>query len=296
MPIIVNGERIEDQAIHGESMRLQQGGAGQEAISMAEHNLVDQVLMRQEAVRRAYSVTPAEVEQGLHELFIENGGKEAFMQRHRLTEADEPRLREHVVTRRRVEKLVDDICADVPAPTAEAVKAYFDEHPDEFIQPIRVRASHIVKRPASQDDEETFAAMCEARERVLAGEEFAALAEEYSDCSSEPGGDLGFFVKGHMVPGFEVVAFSMKPGEVSPVFMTQFGMHVLKVFEREDARPLEFGEVEKDLGKRLHEEARDEVFSKYLEDLRTKAKIEKVTDSKVDKKPAKKGKGKKKGK
>jgi parvulin-like peptidyl-prolyl isomerase len=263
---------------------------------MAEHHLVDQVLMRQEAVRRSYTVTPAEVEQGLHKLFVENGGKEAFMQRHRLTDADEPRLREHVVTSRRVEKLIDDICADVPPPTAETVKAYFDEHPDEFVQPMRVRASHIVKRPTSQDDEETFAAMCKARERIMAGEDFAALAEEYSDCSSEPGGDLGFFAKGHMVPGFEVIAFSMKPGEVSPVFMTQFGMHVLKVFECEEARPLAFEEVEKDLGKRLHEEARDEVFSKYLEELRNKAAIEKISENKVDKKPAKKGKGKKKGK
>jgi peptidyl-prolyl cis-trans isomerase C len=293
MPIIVNGERIEDQAIHGESMRLQQGGAGQEAISMAEQNLISQVLMRQEATRRSYTVTPAEVEQGLHELYVENGGKEAFMQRHRLTEADEPRIREHVVMRRRVEKLVDDICADVPALADEVVKTYFDEHPDEFVQPARVHASHIVKRPESQDDEATFAAMCEARERIIAGEDFATLAEEYSDCSSEPGGDLGFFFKGHMVPGFEVVAFSMKPGEVSPVVMTQFGMHVIKVFEREESRPLEFSEVEKDLAKRLHEEARDEVFSKYLDDLRNKAKIEKISEHKVEKKPAKKGKGKK---
>jgi parvulin-like peptidyl-prolyl isomerase len=293
MAILVNGERIEDQAIYGESMRLQQGGAGPDAAKMAEQNVIDQVIMRQEATRRAYTVTPAEIEQGLHKLFVESGGKEAFMQRHRLTEADEPRLREHVVISRRVEKMIDDVCADIPAPTAEAVRAYFDEHPDEFVQPARVRASHIVKRPTSQDDEETFAAMCEARERVLAGEPFAELAAEYSDCSSEPGGDLGFFAKGHMVPGFEAVAFSMKPGEVSPVFVTQFGMHVMKVFEREDPRPLTFEEVEKDLAKRLHEDARDQAFSTYLEGLRKKADIQRADAPKPERKQAKKGKGKK---
>jgi parvulin-like peptidyl-prolyl isomerase len=292
MATIVNGERIEDQAIQGEAMRLQQAGAGPDAPEIAERHMIDQVLMRQEAMRRAYTVSPAEVEQGLHKLFVENGGKEAFMQRHHLTEADEPRLREHVVTSRRVEKLVDDTCADVPTPTDEAVRAHFDEHMEEFVKPLRVRASHIVKRPASEDDQETFAAMCEARERLQAGEDFPTLAEEYSDCSSEPGGDLGYFAKGQMVPGFETVAFSMKPGEVSPVFVTQFGMHVMKVFEREDPRALEFAEVEKELGRRLHEEARDAVFTEYLEQLRTKAKIEKISEDEPAKKQGKKGKKK----
>ena len=292
MAIIVNGERIEDQAIQGEAMRLQQAGAGPDAAEIAERHMIDQVLMRQEAMSRAYTVAPAEVEQGLHKLFVENGGKEAFMQRNRLTETDEPRLREHVVTSRRVEKLVDDTCADVPTLTDEAVRAHFDENVEEFVKPLRVRASHIVKRPASEDDQETFAAMCEARERLQAGEDFPTLAEEYSDCSSEPGGDLGYFAKGQMVPGFETVAFSMKPGEVSPVFVTQFGMHVMKVFEREDPRALEFPEVEKELARRLHEEARDKVFTEYLEQLRTKAKIEKISEDEPAKKQAKKGKKK----
>ena len=296
MAITVNGERIEDQAIQSESMRLQQGGAGPDAAETAERNVIGQVIMRQEAVRRAYAVSPAEVDVGLQRMFAENGGKEAFMQRHHLTDEDEPRLREHVVMSRRVEKLVEDVSADVSALASETVRAYFDEHSEEFEKPLRVRASHIVKRPAGEDDEETFVVMCEVRERLLAGEEFASLAEEYSDCSSEPGGDLGFFAKGHMVPGFETVAFSMKPGEVSPVFVTQFGMHVMKVFEREDPRPLAFDEVEKGLAKRLHGEARDEVFTQYLEELRAKADIRRIDEPEPAEKEGKRGKSKKKGK
>ncbi len=288
MAILVNGERIEDQAIQGEAMRLQQAGGGPDAAQHAQRNLIDQVLMRQEAARRAYAVGPAEIEQGLHKLFVEQGGREAFFQRHRLTEADEPRLREHVVTSRRIEKLIDDICAEVPAPDAAAVRAYFDEHPDEFVKPLRVRASHIVKRPQGSDDDGTLVALCEARRRLQAGEDFATLAAEYSDCHSEPGGDLGFFAKGQMVPGFEVVAFSMATGEISPVFMTQFGLHIMQVFEREEPRPLDFAEVEKDLAKRLHEDARDKVFGEYLEQLRAKAKIQTAPEPKP-------GKGKKKG-
>ena len=289
MAIIVNGERIEDEAIQRECMRMQQAGAGPDADQAAERNLIDQTLMRQEAERRAYAVTPAEVEQGLHRLFAENGGKEAFMQRHRLSEADEPALREHVVRSRRIEKLVDETCADVAPPTEEAVRAHYEAHRREFLQPERVRASHVVRRPTGPDDQDTFAAMCEVRERLLAGADFAALAEECSDCHSEPGGDLGFFAKGQMVPGFESVAFSMRVGEVSPVFVTQFGMHVMKVFAREDARPLDFDEVKDSLRRRLHEEDRDQAFNHYLEQLRARADIRREGKAKADRKKARKG-------
>lgn len=287
MPILVNGERIEDQAIQGETMRLQQSGAGADAAVMAKRHLVEQTLMRQEAKRRGYQVSPAEIEQGLHKLFMNHGGRESFLQRHRLGEADEPMLREHVAANRRIEKLIDEICADVPAPSAEAVRAYYDEHPAEFVQPERVHAAHIVKQPTGPDDETTFATLREVRRRLRAGEDFAALAGEYSDCRSEPGGDLGFFAKGRMVPGFEVVAFSLEPGEISPVFSTQFGLHVLKVFAREEARPLAFAEIEGTLAKRLHDDARDEAFGAYLEQLRAKAKIQDKPAAKAGKKSGK---------
>lgn len=281
MPILVNGEPIEDQAIQAETMRLQQSGAGNDAAEMAKRHLVEQTLMRQEAKRRGYQVSPAEIEQGMHKLFMNHGGRDSFLQRHRLSETDEPMLREHVTANRRIEKLIDEICADVPAPSAETVRAYFDEHPEQFVQPDRVHAAHIVKRPSSPDDEATFATLCEVRRRLLAGEEFAPLAAEYSDCQTEPGGDLGFFAKGHMVPGFEVVAFSMEPGEISPVFSTQFGLHVLKLIAREASRPLAFDEVEATLAKRLHEDARDAAFGAYLEKLRAQANIqEKKTPAK----------------
>jgi len=287
MPILVNGERIEDQALQAETMRLQQSGAGNAAAEMAKRHLVEQTLMRQEAKQRGYQVSPAEIEQGLHKLFMNHGGRESFLQRHRLGEADEPMLREHVAANRRIEKLIDDICADVPAPSAETVRAYYDAHPGEFVQPERVHAAHIVKQPTSADDEATFATLCEVRRRLRSGEDFATLAGEYSDCQSEPGGDLGFFAKGQMVPGFEVVAFSMEPGEISPVFSTQFGLHVLKVLAREEARPLAFADLEGKLAKRLHDDARDETFGAYLEQLRAKATIQDRPAAKSGKKGGK---------
>lgn len=74
---------------------------------------------------------------------------------------------------------------------------------------------------------------------AVRGDDFAAIAEMYSDDpgSAQNGGSLGVFGKGQMVPEFEQTAFKMKPGEISQPFRTQFGWHVIKLIEIADASP-----------------------------------------------------------
>ncbi|MBW6516316.1 MAG: peptidylprolyl isomerase [Candidatus Cloacimonetes bacterium] len=72
-------------------------------------------------------------------------------------------------------------------------------------------------------------------DRLREGEDFGALAKEYSDCpSAERRGDLGFFGPGTMIKEFEDVAFALKPGEISRVVETQFGYHIIKMEERDE--------------------------------------------------------------
>lgn len=78
--------------------------------------------------------------------------------------------------------------------------------------------------------------------QLNAGANFADLAQAYSqDEGSRPnGGDLGWFPRGLQLisPEIEAAAFELQPGQVSDVIQTQFGFHVLKVENRETARPL----------------------------------------------------------
>jgi parvulin-like peptidyl-prolyl isomerase len=102
----------------------------------------------------------------------------------------------------------------------------------------RVRARHILLRipegasPAKSDSVRDLAASL--RERLLAGEDFGALAGEYSEDtgSGANGGDLGSFGRGEMVPPFEEAAFSLDVGGISPVVETDFGLHLIRVDER----------------------------------------------------------------
>jgi len=121
-------------------------------------------------------------------------------------------------------------------------KAYFDQHEAAFAGVDSVRARHIIllSSPADKDkDKAERKQLIESiRARILKGEKFERLAKMYSqDGSADRGGDLGFFARGQMVPDFENVAFSLKKGELSKVFETQFGYHLVQCTDKKPAAP-----------------------------------------------------------
>lgn len=93
--------------------------------------------------------------------------------------------------------------------------------------------------PEPRNEEQTLALANELRQRLLNGEDFAALAAEYSDDpgSAAEGGDLGWFGRGRMVAPFEEAAFSLAVDEISEPIKTDFGYHIIQVLERDAAHP-----------------------------------------------------------
>ncbi|HVF54910.1 MAG TPA: peptidylprolyl isomerase [Pyrinomonadaceae bacterium] len=110
--------------------------------------------------------------------------------------------------------------------TEADIDAYIAAHPELDTKKARAQAESIAQR-------------------AKAGEDFAALAKEFStDGSKDQGGDLGWFGRGMMVKPFEEAAFALKPGEVSGVVESQFGYHIIKLEERRtqngtDGKPAE---------------------------------------------------------
>ena len=119
--------------------------------------------------------------------------------------------------------------------TDEDVQAYYDENISYFTTPESFTASHILLMDADHTPERR--AEIEAiLERIQDGEDFAELAKEFSeDGSAENGGDLGTFYAGNMVAPFEEACLALRPGEVSGIVETDYGYHIIKMFERGDA-------------------------------------------------------------
>ncbi len=98
-------------------------------------------------------------------------------------------------------------------------------------------ASHILIRTNELvTDEDAEARLNSLRVRILNGEDFAELARANSDDtgSAIEGGSLGWSSPGVMVPEFEEKMNQLANGEVSEVFKSRFGWHLMKVYDRRE--------------------------------------------------------------
>ena len=164
--------------------------------------------------------------------------------------------------------------------TEEEARKFYDENLDKFFKkPETAKASHILIGSAENASAEERAKAKEKAEallkRVKAGEDFAALAKSDSSCpSSAQGGDLGSFSRGEMVPAFEQAAFALKPGEVSEVVETQFGYHIVKLTEKQEATTESFDNVKGKITEFLKREKVQKQLSEFVDEQRKAAKIE----------------------
>ena len=125
----------------------------------------------------------------------------------------------------------------------------------------QVRARHILIKVASDASD---AVRAEARAKIdgllgraRAGEDFAALAKEYSEDtgSAVRGGDLGYNPRGRMVPPFDEAQFSTQPGQISAVVTTDFGFHIIKVEGLREGDVPE-AEAKRELADKLYRDAK----------------------------------------
>lgn len=143
-----------------------------------------------------------------------------------------------------------------------------------------VHARHILikldpKATPEQVQEALKKAQALAQEARQPGVDFVELAKKKSEGpSASDGGDLGFFRRGTMVPEFDKVAFSLKPGEVSEPVRTKFGFHIIKVDERRNVGVKPFEEVKEQLRDRIVRSQIDKYTNDYVQELRSKAAIE----------------------
>lgn len=137
----------------------------------------------------------------------------------------------------------------------EELKDYYNEHIASYTAPERVNARHILISFSKNPEDKTETATIEAKAKEKAeaimtklknGEDFATLAKAESDDkgSATRGGELGWFIRGQMVPEFEKATFGLKqPKDLAGPIRTQFGYHIIELIDKKPAETRPFTEI-----------------------------------------------------
>ena len=154
----------------------------------------------------------------------------------------------------------------------ESLKASYNNFIADETSREEIKASHILMDTESE--------AIDVINMLNDGDNFAELAKNKSTGPSGPsGGDLGWFKRGQMVPPFEKAAFSLNKNEITqrPV-QTQFGWHVIKIFDKRIPEAPSY----ENMKSKLIQDLERKIVSKKILDLRNNALIEKLLSSELE--------------
>lgn len=144
-------------------------------------------------------------------------------------------LRDEVKDKLLVDRMRQSILSKVTV-TPRDVKRFYSEIPKDSLPllPAEVELYHIASmpKPSESSKQDAYKQLKEIRQKIVSDQEtFGDMAKKYSrdPGSARTGGELGTFGRGQMVPEFEEIAFNINEGDVSEIFETDYGYHILQV-------------------------------------------------------------------
>ena len=147
--------------------------------------------------------------------------------------------------------------------TEEDCKALYEQNPQFFQQGETVSAKHILVKEEAE--------CIEVLESIKGGEAFEDAAKRVSTCpSKERGGDLGAFSRGQIVPEFENAAFDAEIVALVGPVKTQFGYHLIKVENKQEATVVPFEQVAPQISLSLQQQKQGEAYGAKVEELKAK--------------------------
>ena len=162
--------------------------------------------------------------------------------------------------------------------TDEDARQYYTQHLSDYRISDRVNVAHILFKTTGKTPAEVATIEKTAQDvlaQIKGGANFADLAKKYSeDTSASKGGELGWVMRGQTVKEFENTAFSMKPGQVSDLVRTVYGIHIIKLEDKQTAHLESFDEVKApivaDLEKQRVADAQEKLADGLSRELRLK--------------------------
>lgn len=241
--------------------------------------LIEQALVWQAAERAGIEVDSAEVDQNISDVRSIYDDDSQFVMKLQEEGFTKESFRRHIERMIAAKHYLDGLRLEALEVSDAEVERYYHDNERRLTLPEQVRVRHILltwKPLGTQDDRAAIRnQMQPILERARSGDDFAALAEEFSDdyATRTTGGDTGFFQRGDMVPAFEKTAFAMQPGEISDPVETSFGVHIIRLAERNKSRLVPFDEVREQLREHVRQERMEAAVRDEIDQLRAAADI-----------------------
>lgn len=175
-----------------------------------------------------------------------------------------------------------EVHRDIVIDDAEVVN-YYKLHPEEFKEPIEYKLKAIYLSTEMKSNDEVEAKKREISGKIESGEDFAALAAEYSDGpGKERQGDLGSYKKGELEKSLEQAVEKLEEGEITPWLIVRNGYYLLKLEERKEERLKSFEEVRKEIEEKLFTLEVQKKLEEYLKKLKEKSYIKILKPNPLD--------------
>jgi len=162
--------------------------------------------------------------------------------------------------------------------TDAQLKQYYTDHLSDYRVPDRVKAAHILFKTTGKTAAQIKGIEKTAEDvlaKIKAGANFGEMARKYSDDSSASnGGDIGWIVRGQTVKEFEDTAFAMKPGQLSGLVHTSYGIHIIKVLDKQTAHLESFDDVKDAISSTLMKRQRVADEQAYADKLESEFKVQ----------------------
>ncbi|MFH1540562.1 MAG: peptidylprolyl isomerase [Elusimicrobiota bacterium] len=253
--------------------------------------MINQKLLLQEAKKKDIKVTKREIDEGIKmvkDRFKKKDEKgltpseseaefNAELKKQNLTISKfNDKIKEDITINKLIE---NEVLRKVESLPESELKDYYEKNKDKIDDPEKVSVRHILirfeKQSSIKDESAALKKIQEVQKLLKNGEDFSKLADQYSEDpgSNKNGGDLGFITREMMLKDFENVAFKTPVGEISSIFKTEFGYHILKIDAKQAKQKRSFEKVKIDLEKFLLAEKRQDEYEKYIKNLREKSSV-----------------------
>ncbi len=151
---------------------------------------------------------------------------------------------------------------------------YYRQHPEEFTQPPEFRIKGIFVAAEGRTEDQAQERRAEIAAKLDAGEDFAAVASEYSEGPEKDNqGDMGTYREGEIQADFEKELKKMEAGQITPWIRIETGWYLLRLEEKTQSRLLEFDEVRDQIQEKIYAERTQAGTQEYIEELKKKSYI-----------------------